>query len=52
MLRWIDHLAAIANSQPDHFPGDDAQQSVLGIYSEARSRYEEIIDVAHQNWGD
>jgi len=52
MLRWIDHLAAIAKSQPDRFPDADAQQSVLTIYSEARSRYEQIIEDAQHHWGD
>ncbi|MCH2203454.1 MAG: CehA/McbA family metallohydrolase [Fuerstiella sp.] len=51
MLRWIDQLVEIANSHTDHFPDDDARQSVLSIYSEARSRYEQIIDVALQNRG-
>lgn len=52
MLRWIDHLAAIAKSQSDHFPDTDAQQSVLTIYSEARSRYEQVVEDAQRHWGD
>lgn len=51
MLRWIDRLAEIANSHSDHFPDDDARQSVLSVYSEARSRYEHIIDTALNNNG-
>ena len=52
MLRWIDHLAAIAKSQPDRFPDADAQQAVLAIYGEARSRYEQIIKEAQHYWDD
>jgi hypothetical protein len=52
MVRWIDHLAAIAKSQPGRFPDADARQSVLAIYAEARSRYGAIIEDAQQNWGD
>lgn len=52
MLRWIDQLAAIAQSHTDHFPDDDARQSVLSIYAEARGRYEDVIETAEQEWGD
>ena len=52
MLRWIDQLAAVATSHTDHFPDEDARQSVLSIYSEARSRYEDIIEIAEKTWGD
>jgi hypothetical protein len=52
MLRWIDRLSAIATSHTDHFPDEDARQAVLSIYSEARARYEEIIEIAETAWGD
>ena len=52
MLRWIDRLAAIATSNADHFPDHDARDSVLSIYSEARSRYEEVIEIAQEAWGE
>ena len=50
MLQWINRLAEIAKSTPDHFPDDDARESVLATYSEAGSRYLEIINIADENW--
>jgi hypothetical protein len=52
MLRWIDHLAEVANSDPSRFPNDDARQSVLTIFGEARAKYEQIIEVAQIHWDD
>lgn len=52
MLRWIDHLAEVANSDPTRFPHADARRSVLTIYEEARVKYEQIIEDAQTHWGD
>jgi len=52
MLQWISRLVEIAKSTPDHFPDDDARESVLATYSEAGSRYQEIINIAEQNRED
>ncbi len=52
MLRWVDHLAAIAKSHPEHFPDTETKQATLTIYAEARARYEQVIEQAIQNWGD
>ncbi|MCP4784613.1 MAG: CehA/McbA family metallohydrolase [Fuerstiella sp.] len=46
MLRWVDRLAAIAKSHPDHFPDTETQQATLAIYAEASARYEQIIEQA------
>jgi TolB protein len=52
MIRWIDHLAAIASGQPDRFPDAQAQNAVLATYAAARSRYEQIALEAQRHWGD
>ena len=52
MLQWISRLVEIAKSAPDHFPDDHARESVLATYSEAGSRYQEIINIAEQNRED
>lgn len=52
MLRWIDHLAESAKSDPKRFPDADARNSVLGIYAEASARYEKIIEDARKHWAD
>lgn len=52
MLRWIDHLVEVANSEASRFPNDDARQSVLTIFGEARAKYEQIIETAQHNWRD
>lgn len=52
MLRWIDRLVEVAESEPGRFPDIEARDTVLTAYAEARIRYEQIIDLAQEHWGD
>jgi len=52
MLRWIDRLVEIAESQPERFPDADVRNAVLSTYAEARAGYEHIIEIAERHWGD
>lgn len=52
MLRWIDRLVEVAHSEPERFPDDDSRNAVLATYTQAQSRYQQIIDQARQHWGD
>ena len=52
MLQWIDQMAAIAKTQADHFPDDQARRATLEIYAEARAKYEQVLQHAELHWGD
>lgn len=52
MIRWIDRLTQIASSQPDRFPDESTANAVLTNYSEARERYQEIVNRAINEWSD
>lgn len=52
MLRWIEVLTDIAQSQPDRFPTTAAQEDLLATYGEARVKYEQIVNDAKRHWGD
>jgi hypothetical protein len=52
MLAWLNRLVEIAESHSGRFPDAEAQDAVLGVYAEARARYEEIIASARRHWDD
>ncbi len=49
MLRWLDRITAIAESDPTRFADLETQQQVLDDFSKARDHYLEIITTA-QSW--
>ena len=43
MLRWIDVITDVAQSQQQRFPDTETKEHVLRTYEEARARYEQVI---------
>lgn len=52
MLRWINEIERIAQSNPDRFTATGAQEAVLNDYGKARAVYLKIIQDAEQYWGE
>lgn len=50
MLKWIDSLERIAQTNPDHFPSAASAESVLADYAAARNKYQQIVKDAQRHW--